>query len=75
MRSAASVRHPRDYNPLIDTIDATTNLGYLQRIKSEIRDLAGRLPTHQSLLPRESNSGRPIIGVQKSRSLVRRVRV
>jgi tryptophan halogenase len=43
--------HPRDYNPLIDAIDATTNLGYLQRIKSEIRDIAGRLPTHQSFLP------------------------
>jgi tryptophan 7-halogenase len=43
--------HPRDYNPLIDTIDATTNLGYLQRIKSEIRDLAGSLPLHQSFFP------------------------
>jgi tryptophan 7-halogenase len=43
--------HPRDYNPLIDTVDATTNLGYLQRIKSEIRDIAGRLQMHQSFLP------------------------
>ncbi|HEY3851355.1 MAG TPA: tryptophan halogenase family protein [Steroidobacteraceae bacterium] len=42
---------PRDYNPLIDTIDAGANLTYLQRIKSEIREIAARLPTHQSFLP------------------------
>jgi tryptophan halogenase len=42
---------PRDYNPLIDTIDSGANLAYLQRIKSEIREAAARLPTHQSFLP------------------------
>jgi tryptophan 7-halogenase len=43
--------NPRDYNPLIDTIDPAANLGYLQRIKSEIRDIAAKLPTHQSFFP------------------------
>jgi tryptophan 7-halogenase len=39
---------PRDYNPLIDTIDTGTNLAYLERIKAQIRDTAARLPPHQS---------------------------
>jgi tryptophan halogenase len=43
---------PRDYNPLIDFIEAGANLAYLQRIKSEIRSTAARLPTHQSFLAR-----------------------
>jgi tryptophan halogenase len=41
---------PRDYNPLIDSIDVATNLAYLQRIKSEIRGTVAKLPTHQSFL-------------------------
>jgi tryptophan halogenase len=40
----------RDYNPLIDTIDARANLAYLQHIKSEIRSVAAKLPSHASFL-------------------------
>ena len=40
----------RDYNPLIDSVDARTNLAYLERIKSEIRSTAVKLPTHESFL-------------------------
>ena len=39
---------PRDYNPLIDGIEAGNNLAYLQKIKSDIRATAAKLPTHQS---------------------------
>jgi tryptophan 7-halogenase len=42
---------PRDYNPLIDTIDPDTNLAHLGRAKSEIHDLAHKLPRHESFLP------------------------
>jgi len=41
---------PRDYNPLIDAIDARENLAYLARIKSEIRGAMAKLPPHQSFL-------------------------
>jgi hypothetical protein len=39
-----------DYNPLIDSVEANANLAYLERIKSEIRTTAGKLPTHESFL-------------------------
>jgi tryptophan halogenase len=41
---------PRDYNPLIDSIDAQENLDYLSQIKSAIRSAATGFPTHQSFL-------------------------
>lgn len=40
----------RDYNPLIDSVDARENMAYLQRIKSEIGKAAANLPTHESFL-------------------------
>jgi tryptophan 7-halogenase len=41
---------PRDYNPLIDTIDADSNLAHLDRIKAAVRDTAARLPKHETFL-------------------------
>lgn len=41
---------PRDYNPLIDSIDAKENLAYLERIKAGIRTAAATLPAQQSFL-------------------------
>jgi tryptophan halogenase len=41
---------PKDYNPLIDSIDEGENKAYLQRIKSEIRAAAAKMPAHESFL-------------------------
>jgi len=39
---------PRDYNPLIDSIDAGENLAYLRSIKENIKATAARMPEHTS---------------------------
>ncbi len=41
---------PRDYNPLIDSIDAAENLSYLRGIKDAIRLTAAKMPAHAAFL-------------------------
>lgn len=42
---------PKDYNPLIDSISSEENLAHLRQVKDEIRQAAGRMPTHEASLP------------------------
>ena len=41
---------PRDYNPLIDSLDAAENLSHLRSIKDTIRLTAARMPAHAAFL-------------------------
>ena len=41
---------PRDYNPLIDSIDAGENLAQLRGIKAQIRSIADKMPGHAAFL-------------------------
>ncbi|MGB6308187.1 MAG: tryptophan halogenase family protein [Steroidobacteraceae bacterium] len=41
---------PKDYNPLIDSIDSAENLAYLRRMKDTIRMTASRMTEHVAFL-------------------------
>jgi tryptophan halogenase len=41
---------PRDYNPLVDTMNAEENAAYLRRIKASIQMAASKMPAHESFL-------------------------
>jgi tryptophan halogenase len=41
---------PKDYNPLIDSIDSRENLAYLRRIRENVRLTADKMPAHLSAL-------------------------
>jgi tryptophan halogenase len=42
---------PRDYNPLIDSMNSEENLAYLQRIKASIQMASSKMRAHLSFLP------------------------
>ncbi len=41
---------PRDYNPLIDSIQSTNNFSHLRRIRERIQETAARMPDHLAFL-------------------------
>jgi tryptophan halogenase len=41
---------PRDYNPLVDSMNNEENIAYLRRIKASIRMAASKMSAHESFL-------------------------